>query len=70
MRYLLDTCVLSEFTKPKPEKRVVAWLSEQDLEALSLSAVTVGEIQRGIRLLPSSNRRTTLEEMCIRDRCH
>lgn len=61
MRYLLDTCVLSEFTKPKPEKRVVAWLSEQDLEALSLSAVTVGEIQRGISLLPASNRRTTLE---------
>ena len=61
MRYLLDTCVLSEFTKPKPEKRVVAWLSEQDLEALSLSAVTVGEIQRGISPLPASNRRTTLE---------
>jgi predicted nucleic acid-binding protein len=61
MRYLLDTCVLSEFTKPKPEKRVMAWLSEQDLEALCVSAVTIGEIQRGISLLPSSNRRTTLE---------
>lgn len=61
MRYLLDTCVLSEFTKPKPEKRVLDWLKEQDLETLSLSAVTIGEIQRGIRLLPTSNRRTTLE---------
>lgn len=61
MRYLLDTCVLSEFTKPKPEKRVLDWVKEQDLEALYLSAVTVGEIQRGISLLPASNRRTTLE---------
>ena len=61
MRYLLDTCVLSEFTKPKPEKRVLDWVKEQDLEALRLSVVTIGEIQRGISLLPSSNRRTTLE---------
>ena len=60
-QYLLDTCVLSEFVKPKPERKVVDWLNSVDPEAVFLSAVTIGEIQFGISNKPASNRRTELE---------
>lgn len=60
-QYLLDTCVLSEFVKPKPERKVIDWLNSVDAEAVFLSAVTIGEIQFGISSRPPSNRRTELE---------
>lgn len=60
-RYLLDTCVISEFVKPKQEGRVVEWLNSIDPESAYLCAVTIGEIQHGISLRPPSNRRTELE---------
>jgi predicted nucleic acid-binding protein len=60
-QYLLDTCVLSEFVKPKPERKVVEWLNSVDPESVYLSAVTIGEIQFGISTRPPSNRRTELE---------
>lgn len=60
-QYLLDTCVLSEFVKPKPERKVVDWLNSVDPESVFLSAVTIGEIQFGISNKPASNRRTELE---------
>lgn len=59
--YLLDTCVLSEFVKPRPEPKVVDWLNAAEMERVFLSAVTIGEIQLGISNLPASNRRTELE---------
>lgn len=61
LRYLLDTCVLSEFIKPKPERKVIDWLNSVEAERVFLSAVTVGEIQFGISNRPASNRRTELE---------
>jgi len=60
-QYLLDTCVLSEFMKPKPERKVIDWLNSVDPEAVFLSAVTIGEIQFGISNRPPSSRRTELE---------
>jgi toxin FitB len=61
LHYLLDTCVLSEFVRPKPETKVVGWLNSVDAEHLFLSVVTIGEIQFGISSRPPSNRRTELE---------
>ncbi|MCU0486283.1 MAG: type II toxin-antitoxin system VapC family toxin [Anaerolineales bacterium] len=60
MNYLLDTCVLSEFTRRQPEPRVVDWLNSIDEEKLFISVITVGEIQRGIERLPDSHRKTEL----------
>jgi toxin FitB len=48
--FLLDTNVVSELRRPKPHGAVVAWLEEAPPEALFVSAVTLGEIQRGIEL--------------------
>jgi toxin FitB len=48
--YLLDTNVVSEFRRPRPHGAVLAWLSAVDDADLSISAVTLGEIQVGIEL--------------------
>jgi len=47
-KYLLDTNVISELRKPRPNGAVVAWLSDREDEQLFLSAVTMGELQAGI----------------------
>jgi predicted nucleic acid-binding protein len=60
LNYLLDTCVLSEFTRRRPDAKVIQWLDNVDEEALYLSAVTIGEIQRGIERLTASRRKTEL----------
>ena len=46
--YLLDTNVVSEFRKPRPHGAVVAWITAANDAELHISAVTFGEIQRGI----------------------
>ena len=46
--YLLDTNVVSEFRKPRPHGAVVAWIAAANDADLYISAVTFGEIQRGI----------------------
>lgn len=48
--YLLDTNVVSELRKARPHGAVVAWIAGVDDRHLSLSAVTIGEIQAGIEL--------------------
>ena len=48
MKYLLDTCVISEMIKPKPDENVISWLEEQDENSLYLSVLTFGEIEKGI----------------------
>ena len=48
MKYLLDTCVISEMIKSKPDKNVISWLQEQNENSLYLSVLTFGEIEKGI----------------------
>jgi toxin FitB len=60
MSYLLDTCVVSEFSRPRPDPGVLAWMSEADVFALHLSAITIGEVRRGTLRLPAGKRRTSL----------
>lgn len=59
--YLLDTNVPSEFARERPEPRVVQWLKAQPPTALFLSAVTIGEIRKGLVVLPQGRRRAELE---------
>jgi predicted nucleic acid-binding protein len=59
--YLLDTNVPSEFSRDRPDPRVVEWLKTQPATTLFLSAVTIGEIRRGLILLPAGRRRSELE---------
>ena len=48
MKYLLDTCVISELAKHKPNQSVIDWLKNQASETLYLSFVTIGELKKGI----------------------
>lgn len=48
--FLLDTNVVSETRKPRPHGGVMAWLASVDESQIFLSAVSIGEIQRGIEL--------------------
>ncbi len=50
IRYLIDTNVVSELRKPKPHGAAVAWLHSLELDQAFFSAVTFGEIQRGVEL--------------------
>lgn len=61
MKHLLDTPVLSEFLKKQPDERVTKWVEAQVEESLFLSVITIGEIEKGIHLLPQSKRRSKLE---------
>lgn len=60
MSFLLDTCVISEFVRRKPAESVICWLDGQDEERLFISAITIGEIRRGIERLPESVLRAEL----------
>lgn len=58
--FLLDTNVISELVKPKPEANVTEWVENTDESLLYLSVLTLGEIRRGIAALPQSRRRAIL----------
>jgi toxin FitB len=57
MKYLLDTCVISELIKPKPDKKIVKWLLGQDETDLYISVLTLGELHKGIQKLPASRKK-------------
>ncbi|MBS0458413.1 MAG: type II toxin-antitoxin system VapC family toxin [Proteobacteria bacterium] len=48
--FLLDTNVVSELRKSKPHGAVLAWFQQAPESGLYLSAVTIGEIQKGIEI--------------------
>jgi toxin FitB len=48
VKYLLDTCVISEIIKPQPDENVIAWVQEKNESSLYLSVLTFGEIEKGI----------------------
>ena len=60
MNFLLDTCLISELVRPRPDPGVVAWVSAQPEQRLFLSAITLGELRKGIARLPAGNKRTRL----------
>ena len=61
MRYLLDTCVVSEMVKPKPNPGVIGWMETAEELSLYLSVVSFGELQKGVSKLKESRRRKNLQ---------
>ncbi len=61
MRYLLDTNIVSEFTKNQPDSALIGWFRRQQNDELFLSVVTIGEIQQGIARLPASQKQRDLD---------
>ena len=62
MSFLLDTNVVSEWTKPRPNAGVIQWLAKVDEDEVFLSVVTFAELRRGIERLPAGSRRRRLDE--------
>jgi len=60
-RYLIDTNIISNVIRPVPSAALLAWLTEQDEDDLFISALTVGEIRRGLLEKPKGKKRTLLE---------
>ncbi len=60
--WLLDTNVLSELRRPKPEHKVLAFVAAQPLDLLYVSAVTLAEIRFGIELVADAGRRAELND--------
>lgn len=61
MKYLLDTCVISELIKRQPSPSVEKWVNSQNEENMFLSVLTIAEIQKGITKLPESHKKENLQ---------
>ena len=59
--FLLDTNVVSELVKPRPDDHVLRWIEETDESILFLTVLTLGEIRKGVERLRSGRRRGRLE---------
>ena len=71
MNYLLDTNVVSEWTRPRPNGGVIRWLSECNEDSVFLSVVTFAELRHRIERLSAGRRRSRLdawlrEELVVR----
>jgi predicted nucleic acid-binding protein len=65
--FLLDTSFISELVKKEPNLPALAWLDGQDEDALYLSVVTIGELEKGIARLATSARKNRLQTWVRRD---
>jgi toxin FitB len=60
--WLLDTNILSELRRPKPERKVLAFVAAQPLDLLHVSSATIAEIRFGIELVADAGRRAELND--------
>src|SRR5450756_2612615 len=67
MKYLLDTCVISELVKKEPHPAVIRWMDAGDESRMYLSVLTLGELIRGITKLPDSEKREKLQSWVSND---
>ncbi|MBF0100074.1 MAG: type II toxin-antitoxin system VapC family toxin [Desulfobacterales bacterium] len=62
MKYLLDTCLISELSKPIPNENVIDWLRKIPSESLFISVITIGEIRKGLSKLQTSEKKGRLTD--------
>ena len=67
MSFLLDTNVVSEWTKPRPNAGVIEWLDQVEEDEVFLSVVTFAELRHGIERLPAGGGRRRLDEWLRQD---
>jgi len=60
MKYLLDTCVLSELVKTNPDAAVLSWVGQHVDTDLYTAAMVLAELYRGVARLPASRRKQDL----------
>jgi toxin FitB len=62
VNFLLDTNLVSEWTKPRPNPGVVSWLADADEDRVFISVVTIAELRHGVERLAIGRRRKRLNE--------
>ena len=67
MKYLIDTCVISELIKNKPNENVINWITKNDEQDLFLSTLTIGEIYKGIEKISNISKKATLSQWIEHD---
>jgi predicted nucleic acid-binding protein len=60
LKYLLDTCLVSELVRERPDQGVLEWIEQQDEQALFLSVLTLGELHKGVAKLPDGRKKSQL----------
>ncbi|MFO8112672.1 MAG: type II toxin-antitoxin system VapC family toxin [Desulfosalsimonadaceae bacterium] len=60
MNYLLDTCLIAELAKSKPDKKVVDWVLSENETSFYISVLTFGELHKGVEKLPESEKKEEL----------
>ena len=60
MNYLLDTCLISELAKSKPDERVVDWVLSENETGFYVSVLTFGELHKCVEKLPKSKKKEEL----------
>jgi predicted nucleic acid-binding protein len=61
VNFLLDTNVVSEWTRLRPNAGVIGWLSECEEDSVFLSVITIAELRHGIERLTAGRRRSRLD---------
>lgn len=67
MKYLLDTCVVSETRRREPNANLMNWLAKRQAADLFVSVVTLGELRKGACSLKDASRRQILEKWIDED---
>jgi toxin FitB len=67
MKYLLDTCVISEIIRPKPSPKVTKWIKSEDENNFYTSVLTIGELHKGIEKLGESKKKEELHNWVEND---
>lgn len=67
MSWLVDTNVVSEWVRPRPNPAVVAWLGQVDEDEVFMTVVSFAELRRGVALLDSPVRRQQLNRWIDED---
>ena len=64
--FLLDTNIPSELMRRRPKPKVKDWVAAQDISALFLSVVSIGELETGFTTMQDAARRTRLVLLCYK----
>ncbi len=67
MKFVLDTDVISQLSKERPNAGVLRWINQQDDSDLYLSATTLAEIRFGVELVAKGRRRAALEDWLVNE---
>ena len=60
-RYLLDTNIIGNATRPSPSPSLLAWLADRSDDELFIASLTIAELRRGILEKPAGRKRAELE---------